>query len=117
MEHKLKHEDFSRTNQLLYDKEFRKNLCNDPNKYISKLGIQLADNQVAKVVKKTKNISYIVMPDFYGKIESGELSNIQAAGSASTAGTAGSASTMFCFPACMSSMTSASSAGSGGTKG
>ncbi len=100
---------------LLFDREFRKNLEKQPKQYITELGYSEFEEDITVAVhKNTANIFYIIFPII--AIDQQELTNINAAvatvgsvGSVASAGTASSAFT------CISSVSSASTVGSLGS--
>lgn len=97
--------------QKVYDKDFRRNLLNNPKKYYKELEGILTDDIEIVVKENTKNHIYVVIP--YNNPVS--LKEINAAGGASTAATATTVSTISSFLSCLGSATSVACAGSAGS--
>ena len=74
----------------LYDKDFRRELMENPKEVVLELGLKLENDVEIKVVENTKNNYYIAIPLVTKDIAITELENLDAAGSFSSVGSFGS---------------------------
>lgn len=104
-----------------YNKIFRRNLRENPKKYIEQLGYQIEDGQQYIVKTNTKKITYVIFDerldqqfgdDSLALLNAGVKTST--AGSASSAGSAATLSTVGGTFGCASSLGSAGSLGSVG---
>ncbi len=98
---------------LLYDKTFRKNIIENPKKYINELSPTNFDLD-AVVHENKKDVFYFIIPNKTEKTDE-ILKYIDAAGSVSTVGSSSSASTVGSVSSCLSSVGSIGTVGSGGS--
>ncbi len=106
---------------MFVNKEFRKQLRNNPEQAIKEIGNKNTNDVAYKVWTNTVDTTYIVFPD---QILVANLDNVHvafatvgSAGSVGSVGTAGSVSTSSCPAGCVFCVGTAGSSGSIGTLG
>ncbi len=105
------------TNNMLFDKEFRKQLRSDPQKMAKNIYNENLDNVEYKVFTNSKDTTYLV---FHDQTLINNLNKVNAAATAGTGGSIGTvatAGTIDSISTTLSSIGTVSSAGSGGSIG
>ncbi len=98
----------------IYDKQFRQQLRQFPQKHALELGIELDDDVEVVVKTNTKDVTYCIINN--PRLDLNLISELTAAGGKiSTAGTVGSLSSAATVSTACSTLLSASSSGSAGT--
>ena len=86
----------------IYDKEFHEKISKNPKIYAEQIGYENLSSDVdVVVVKNTKDIIYMVMPEASAELD---LSDIQAAGTSSSVSSGGTFSTATMTLGCASTL-------------